>query len=57
MPSLTYCLFQNTLSDLLNCYNAICQIQDLSELTKDEQKAVRRVIDICHQIVTASEGL
>jgi len=45
MGNMSYCQFQNTLSDLHDCYDAM--EDDLSE---DEQKARLKLIQMCRDI-------
>jgi hypothetical protein len=46
MANMSYCRFQNTLNNLLDCYEHI----DNEELSEEEEKARKRLIDICTQI-------
>jgi hypothetical protein len=47
MGNMGYCRFQNTLSDLNDCYDALCDARELSE---DEQEARGRLVELCKQI-------
>lgn len=47
MSNMSYCRFQNTVSDLKDCYD---NMDDLN-LSKEELSARRRLILLCQQIV------
>lgn len=44
---MSYCRFQNTLKDLIDCYN---HLEDL-EIGKEEEEAREKLIDLCLKIV------
>jgi hypothetical protein len=46
MANMSYCRFQNTWSDLVDCYNAM----DDSELSDAESKARLKLIKLCAKI-------
>ena len=46
MGNMSYCKFQNTVSDLKNCYESM---QD-SDLDSYEEKARKKIIDLCVDI-------
>ncbi len=46
MPTMSYCLFQNTLGDLEDCY---AHMDD--KLSKEEQAAMNAMIELCLKIV------
>lgn len=46
MANMSYCRFQNTLEDLRDCYKNM----DDEDLSKEESKAKRKLISLCHQI-------
>ena len=48
MPNMSYCMFENTLMDLEQVYEYL-EYPD-HELSKDEQEAKLRLIDICVDI-------
>lgn len=51
MSNMSYCRFENTLSDLSDCADALDDIGgDLSNLSDTERKAAERLIDMCKQI-------
>lgn len=45
MGNMSYCRFQNTLSDLRDCYNNMDE-----DLSDEEEKAKNRLIKLCKQI-------
>lgn len=46
MANMSYCRFQNTLSDLIDCYKHI----DDRDLLECEEKARKNLITICREI-------
>lgn len=61
MPSMSYCVFENTYPDLQTICNKLEEagsLENLKEdLSKDELRYVDRVIDLCRNIVDlADEG-
>lgn len=51
MPNMSYCMFQNTLGDLRQCAEQLDEIGDnFDELSEEEQRAARRIINICRDI-------
>lgn len=52
MSNMSYCRFQNTLSDLKDCYD---HIDDSSDLSVEEARARRQLIKICRQIAAEYE--
>ena len=49
--NMSYCRFQNTVTDLADCMDALGEIDyDLAKLSADEEKAARRLIEICKVI-------
>ena len=50
MSNMSYCRFQNTLRDLKDCIDALCDIDgNLSELSK-EARAADSLILVCEEI-------
>ena len=47
MANMSYCRFQNTLNDLRDCYDAMGDIDGLSD---EERKAFERMVKLCVQI-------
>jgi hypothetical protein len=49
MANMSYCRFDNTVSDLMDCYNNLDQF-DSGELSKREAKAAYRLIKLAMEI-------
>ena len=46
--NMSYCRFQNTVPDLADCMDALEEIDyDLTKLSAEEERAARRLIEIC----------
>ena len=57
MSNMYYCRFQNTVSDLQDCKDALDEIEgNLAELSKDEAKAADRFIRLCVEIARDHGG-
>jgi len=50
MANMSYCRFQNTLSDLQDCYEAIANADGDDELSKEEEHARKALIEMCGDI-------
>ena len=51
MTNMSYCKFRNTLPDLRDCADALCDSDgDLSDLSEEEQNAARALIRLCREI-------
>ena len=51
MSNMSYCRFQNTLRDLEDCLDALCDIDgNLYELSKEEARAADSLILVCEEI-------
>ena len=48
MSNMSYCRFQNTLSDLLDCYRN----WDDEDLSDEEKRARKRILTLCEDIVS-----
>ena len=49
--NMSYCRFQNTVTDLADCLRALEEIDyDLTKLSADEEQAARRLTEICQEI-------
>ena len=46
MANMSYCKFQNTLSDLLDCEEALNTV-DWDDISPEEKKAVREIAECC----------
>ncbi len=47
MSNMSYCRFQNTLSDLRDCYD---NMNDTDDLSLEEIKAYNRLVKLCKEI-------
>jgi len=48
-----YCRFQNTVSDLADCQDALSKISNIDELgTEGERRAARRLLKICRELAS-----
>ena len=55
--NMSYCRFQNTVIDLVDCLRALEEIDfDLKKLSKDEAGAACRLIKICQEIAGQGEN-
>lgn len=55
MANMSYCRFENTLNDLRDCYEDMAYGKDFSELSKSEQKARNRMVELCKIIADEFE--
>lgn len=49
MGNMSYCRFENTYSDLQDCYDALGE-KSLDELSESEKKYAQRLIKMCKDI-------
>ncbi len=54
MSNMHYCRFENTLDDLIDCYDAMLE-EDMNELSENEKKAKEQLIKICKKIIELTE--
>jgi hypothetical protein len=54
---MSYCRFENTVMDLRDCYDALCDMQDLDDLSEYEKKAAIKLIKLCARITEQCEGM
>lgn len=60
MANMSYCRFQNTLQDLRDCQEAMCETNAdewLESLSSEERKAAIRLIKLCSEITHDFEYL
>lgn len=61
--NMSYCRFQNTLNDLLDCQSSLTNndnedpIESYKNLSLDEQRAFKYLIETCKEIVEETEEL
>ena len=49
MPNMSYCRFENTVSDMQDCINAI-EDGDTSDLSRSEIRALEEFLDLAREI-------
>ena len=54
MGNMSYCRFENTANDLADCVSAI-QRGDTQELNTYEVQGLRRLLDLCNDIIDEEE--
>lgn len=61
MANMSYCRFQNTLTDLLDCYSAHIDLayddEEASGLSEDEAAARDRLVRLCARVVMDSHPM
>ena len=50
MGNMSYCRFENTLSDLYDCYDDMMFGKDFRELSETEQKNRNELVALCKKI-------
>ena len=50
MSNMSYVMFQNTVPDLRDCYDKLCNIESLEELSNAEKRAAKQLLVICRDI-------
>lgn len=50
MSNMSYCRFQNTLSDMRDCLEALGEMESISELSGEEHRAAARMADIAQEL-------
>lgn len=56
MPNMTYCRFENTYTDLKDCYEALGEI-DMSELSESEREYADKLIKLCSDVHNDFSGI
>lgn len=59
MPNMSYCRFQNTFMDLLDCKNVMDEAFTLEEmdLSKEEARALRDMVEMMRDMIESYEVL
>lgn len=58
MANMSYCRFQNTLPDFIDCYEAMDEIGlDDNSISKEEEEAARKLYHWAKRMVEDYEGL
>ena len=58
--NMSYCRFQNTLSALIECRDALTDHycgDPVAELSEEEQTAARRLFKLCHELAEFSDDI
>ena len=51
MSNMSHCRFENTLDDLLDCRDALSDMDDYEkELSQDEAKAAKSLLRLCREL-------
>ena len=50
MPNMSYCRFQNTLSDLWECFEALNE-ENLEDLSTEERRSAQEMLLLCEQFL------
>lgn len=57
MSNGSYCRFHNTYRDLMDCYDALLEMDnpDYDGLSEDEMKSYRGMLEVCRDIIEWSD--
>ena len=50
MKNMSYCRFENTYADLMDCYEALGD-KPISELSDSEKRYAKKLIELCQDII------
>ena len=50
MPNMSYCRFENTYNDLLDCYDELSNSIDLNDINESEREYIPMLIELCRSI-------
>lgn len=57
--NMSYCRFQNTLTDLEDCFDAMCGVgeyyQSRADISEEEINALERMVEVCRDIVNMAD--
>lgn len=57
--NMSYCRFQNTLTDLEDCFDAMCGVdeyyQSKADVSEEEIRALERIIELCRDIADMAD--
>jgi len=60
MPNMSYCRFQNTTGDLIDCFNAMSGTDDYyqsrSDMSREELIALKNLVQVCKDIVELADN-
>ena len=57
MGNMSYCRFENTLSDLRDCHNEMCNGRVEENLSKSESRSFAELIELCREIAEMYEDV
>jgi hypothetical protein len=55
MPNMSYCRFENTYKDLLDCFRALRDLDELTDLSDSEKRYAERLINLCEEIFSENQ--
>jgi hypothetical protein len=55
MPNMSYCRFENTYKDLLDCFRALRDLDELTDLSDSEKRYAERLIKLCEEIFNENQ--
>jgi hypothetical protein len=55
MPNMSYCRFENTYKDLLDCFRALRDLDELTDLSDSEKSYAERLIKLCEEIFNENQ--
>ncbi len=50
MGNMSYCRFENTLGDLQDCFESLCEMPDTKDLSQSERMSLKEIIRLCGDI-------
>jgi len=60
MPNMSYCRFQNTTGDLIDCFNTMSGTDDYyqsrSDMSREELIALKNLVQVCKDIVELADN-
>ncbi len=56
MSNLSYCRFENTFEDLVDCYDNICRDNREDPLSEREEHYKQKLIMLCRKIIKEAEN-
>lgn len=55
MPNMSYCRFENTYKDLIDCFRALRDLDELTDLSDSEKSYAERLIKLCEEIFNENQ--
>ena len=50
MPNMSYCRFQNTYQDMVDCHEAMMDVNELRDLSRDELRALKNMLELVSEM-------